>query len=91
MSVRGAAVSRLVVALEGWEVEDVGPIGLVDATAVTADGNRLVIPFQQGLAGDSVIDFRCSRSIDRTASDVAWKFPVPEASLLGPAAVLITS
>ena len=91
VSVRGAAVSRLVVALEGWEVEDVGPIGLVDATAVTADGNRLVIPFQQGLAGDSVIDFRCSRSIDRTASDVAWKFPVPEASLLGPAAVLITS
>ncbi len=91
VSVRGAAVSRLVVALEGWEVEDVGPIGLVDATAVTADATRLVIPFQQGLAGDSVIDVRCSRPIDRTANEVAWKFPVPEASLLGPAAVLITS
>jgi hypothetical protein len=91
VSVRGAAVSRLVVALEGWEVEDVGPIGLVDATGVTADATRLVIPFQQGLAGDSVIDFRCSRPIDRASEEVAWKFPVPEASLLGPAVVLITS
>ena len=91
VSVRGAAVSRLVVGLDGWDVEDVGPIGLVDATAVTADGKRLVIPFQQGLAGDSVIDFRCSRPIDRNADHVTWKFPAPEASLLGPASVLITS
>lgn len=91
VSVRGAAVSRLVVALDGWEVEDVGPIGLVDATAVSTDGTRLVIPFQQGLAGDSVIDFRCSRPVDRAADQVAWKFPLPEASLLGPASVLITS
>lgn len=91
VSVRGAAVSRLVVALDGWEVEDVGPIGLVDATAVSTDGTRLVIPFQQGLAGDSVIDFRCSRPVDRAAEQLAWKFPVPEASLLGPASVLITS
>ena len=91
VSVRGAAVSRLVVALDGWEVDDVGPIGLVDATAVSTDGARLVIPFQQGLTGDSVIDFRCSRLVDRAADQLAWKFPVPEASLLGPAAVLITS
>lgn len=91
VSVRGAAISRLVVALDGWEVEDVGPIGLVDATAVNSDGTRLVLPFQQGLAGDSVIDFRCSRPVDRAADQVAWKFPVPEANLLGPASVLITS
>lgn len=91
VSVRGAAVSRLVVALDGWDVEDVGPIGLVDATAVSTDGTRLVIPLQQGLAGDSVIDFRCSRSVDRLADQVSWKFPVPEANLLGPASVLITS
>lgn len=91
VSVRGAAVSRLMVALDGWEVEDVGPIGLVDATGLSTDATRLVIPFQQGLAGDSVIDFRCSRPIDRAAEEVAWKFPVPEASLLGPATVLITS
>lgn len=91
VSVRGAAVSRLVVALDGWEVEDVGPIGLVDATAVSADSTRLTIPFQQGLTGDSVIDVRCSRPVDRAADQVGWKFPVPEASLLGPASVLITS
>lgn len=91
VSVRGAAISRLVVALDGWEVEDVGPIGLVDATALNADGTQLILPFQQGLAGDAVIDFRCSRPVDRAADQVSWKFPVPEANLLGPASVLITS
>ncbi len=91
VSVRGAAASRLVVALDGWDIEDVGPIGLVDAMAVTTDGKRLIIPFQQSLTGDSVIDFRCSRPIDAAAEQVMWRFPMPEASLLGPAAVLITS
>ena len=90
-SVRGAAVSRLVIALDGWEVEDVGPIGLVDTTSTDSDGEKLVIAFQQGLSGNSVIDFRCSRPIEPTSEEIAWTFPVPEASLLGPASVLISS
>ncbi len=91
VSVRGAAVSRLLIGLEEWEVEDVGPIGLIDATAVTTEGKRLVIPFQQGLTGDSVIDLRCSRPVDRSDETVSWSFPVPEANLVGPATVFITS
>lgn len=91
VGVRGAAVSRFVVGLDGWEVDEVGPIGLVDAAGVTSEAGRIVIPFQQGLAGDAVIDIRCSRPIDRGADTVVWKFPVPEASLIGPAAVLVAS
>lgn len=91
VSVRGAAISRLAVELAGWELDDVGPLGLIDSSAVALDDGRLVIPFQQGLAGDAVIDFRCSRAIDRSADRVAWAFPMPEASLVGPASVLITS
>lgn len=91
VGVRGAPVSRLVIGLEGWEVDDVGPIGLVDATAVTSDSGRIVIPFQHPLAADAVIDIRCSRSIDRGSDRVTWTFPAPEASLVGPAAVLVSS
>ncbi len=90
-SVRGAAVSRLMIALDGWEVEDVGPIGLVDTTSTDSDGDKLVIAFQQGLSGNSVIDFRCSRPLDQASEEVAWTFPLPEAGLLGPASVLISS
>ncbi|MFM7033956.1 MAG: hypothetical protein ACKOYJ_02005 [Planctomycetia bacterium] len=91
VGVRGSPVSRLVIGLDGWEVDDVGPIGLVDATAVTSDSGRIVIPFQHPLAADAVIDIRCSRSIDRGSDRVNWTFPAPEASLVGPAAVLVSS
>jgi len=89
--VRGAPASRVVLGLEGWNVDEVGPTTLVDAAAVTTEGGRLVIPFAQPLSGEATIEARCSLPIDRTQAELAWKLPVPRADLVGPAEVTITS
>lgn len=91
VSARGAPVSRITVPLDDWQVDDVGPAGLVDSAAVSTDGGRLVIPFLQPLAGDAVVEIRGGRPLAADADRVAWKIPVPQADLVGPATVLITS
>ena len=91
VSVRGAPISRLVIGLEGWGVDEVGPTSIVNTTAITGDGGTLVIPFLQGLSGDAVIDIRCGRTLERTADRVEWKIPSPQADLVGPALVVIVS
>jgi len=91
ISVRGAPVPRIVVMLDGWDVDEVGPPGLVDAASVTTEGRRLVIPFVQPLSGDAVVEIRGGRSVDRDAGRLGWDVPVPQADLLGPATVVIAS
>jgi len=89
--VRGAPVSRVVIGLDGWGIDDVGPATLVDAAAVTADEGKVVIPFVQPLSGEAVIEIRCGRPIERAADRIAWTLPVPQADLVGPAEVTIAS
>lgn len=91
VAVSGAPASRLILDIAGWEVEEVGPASMVDATGVSVQGSRIVIPFSQGLAGEAVIDLRCGRALDRDADRVAWKLPVPQSGLVGPAAVLVVA
>ena len=91
VSVRGAPVSRIVVGLEGWGIDEVGPSSLVDTSAVSGESKALVIPFLQPLAGDAVVEIRAGRSIERSADRLSWKTPVPRADLVGPANVVITS
>ena len=103
MSVRGAPVTSLVVALaevaagsearaeDVWVIEDVGPAALVDSVAVTVADGRITIPFLQAVAGEAVVELRASRRIARTAEDLSWSLPEPRADLVVPAAVAITS
>ena len=91
ISVRGAPVSRIVVALDGWDVDEVSPASIVDSAAVSTEGGRLVIPFVQPLAGDAVVEIRCGRSLDHDSSRVGWRIPAPQADLVGPASIIITS
>ena len=91
VSVRGAAVSKIVVGLDGWSIDEVGPASFVDTAAVSGDAGRLVIPFSQPLSGDAIVDIRCGRSIDRSAERIDCKIPVPQADLVGPALVVIMS
>jgi hypothetical protein len=91
VSVRGAPVSRIVVGLEGWGIDEVGPSSLVDTSAVSGESKALVIPFLQPLTGDAVVEIRAGRSIERSADRLSWKTPVPRADLVGPANVIITS
>jgi len=89
--VRGAPVSRIVLGLQGWNVDEVGPTNLVDAAAVTTESGLLVIPFVQPLSGEATIEARCSLPIDRATAELGWKLPLPRADLVGPAQVTITS
>ena len=91
VSVRGAPVSRIVVALDGWDVDEVGPASVVDSAAVSSEGGRLVVPFVQPLSGDAVVEIHCGRSLDRDSSRVDWRIPAPQADLVGPASIIITS
>jgi len=91
IAVRGAPVGRMVVRLEGWSLEDVSPAGLVDTAAIRSDGPLLIVPFVQPLAGDATIEIRCERPLDREARRLAWQLPVPEADLVAPAAVSVSS
>lgn len=89
VAVRGAPISQFRVGLEGWDVEDVGPAGLVDSAAIVETDNAVEVPFVQGLSGDAVVEIRASRTVAADAERVAWTFPSPAADLVGPAAVVI--
>lgn len=91
VSVRGAPVPRIVVAIEDWDVDEVGPASLIDSAAVSSEGGRLVVPFVQPLSGDAVVEIRCGRGVEREGSRVGWRIPAPQADLVGPASIIITS
>lgn len=89
LSVRGAPMTRLEIALPGWAIDDVGPAGLVDTSRLSGESGRLLIPFVRPLAGNATIELRAGRTIDPTAASVDWALPLPRADLIGPAAVTI--
>ena len=90
-SIRGVAAERVRLAIPGWDVEDVGPAGIVDTARVAVDEGEVSVPFLQPLAGDVVVELSCSRPIDRVNTLLRWTTPVPRADLVGPASLTITS
>jgi hypothetical protein len=92
VAARGAPVTGISLDIDpAWTIDDVGPPGMVDTTAVAVDGGRVSIPFLQAIAGDGVIEVRASRSLARTAEKLSWKTPVPQADLVGPGTVIISA
>ena len=89
VAVRGAPISQFRVGLEGWEVEAVGPAGLVESSAIVENAGGVDIPFVQGLSGDAVVEIRAARHVAADADRIEWSFPTPAADLVGPAAVVI--
>lgn len=91
VAIRGAPVSRIAVDLDGWDVDEVGPAGVVDSAAVSTSDGAIVIPFAQPLSGDAVVELRCGRQIPADAAEVEWRIPSPQADLVGPASIFVTS
>ena len=89
-SIRGVAAERVRLAIPGWEVEEVGPAGIVDTARLANEAGDVSVPFLQPLAGDVVVELRCSRPIDRVNTLLRWTTPVPRADLVGPASVTIS-
>lgn len=92
VAARGAPVGGISVAIAPeWVVDDIGPPTVVDAAALRIEGERVTLPFVQPLSGDAVVELRATRQIDPNADRVAWTMPVPQADLVGPAAVVISA
>lgn len=86
----GGPATSVVVAIDpAWTVDEVGPAGVVDVGGVTVDRGTVTIPLSQAVTGDTSIELRASRLIDRDATRLTWKLPVPQANLVAPAAVVV--
>ena len=92
VAARGAPVNGISLGLEpSWSLQDVGPAGLVDASALRVEGGLVTVPFLQPLAGDALVEITAARRIEPAAETIAWDFPTPKADLVGPAAVVIAA
>ena len=89
VAVRGAAVGRLAVGLDGWTVDEAGPATLVDSAGLATSDGTVALPFLQPLTGDAVVELRAVRDIDRAQEALAWTTPQPRADLVGPATVTV--
>jgi len=85
----GPATSVAVAIDPAWTVDEAGPAGVVDVGGVTVDRGTVTIPLTQAVTGDMVVELRASRLIDRNATRIEWKLPVPQANLVTPAAVIV--
>ena len=89
--IRGVAAKQLKISLPNWDIEEVGPSSVVDSAAVSESSGSITVPFVKPIAGEVVVELRCSQRIDPEGEVVRWETPVPEADFVGPARVGITS
>ncbi len=89
--VRGVAAKKLDILAPGWNIEGVGPPGVVDSASVSESSGVVTVPFLKPIAGEVVVELQCSRPLDPASEEVQWTTPVPKADLVGPASVGITS
>lgn len=86
----GGPATSVVVAIDpAWTVDEAGPAGVVDVGGVSVERGTVTIPLSQPLVGDTVIELRASRLIDRDATRLTWMLPAPQANLVAPAAVVV--
>ena len=89
---RGAPATALTLVVDrAFQIEDVGPPGVVDAAAVAVERGRVTIPFLQPLSGEAMIEVRCSSAIERDLARLEWQLPAPRADLVAPARVVVAA
>ena len=89
--VRGVAAKQLSVLVPGWKVEAVGPSSVVDSASVSEVSGVVTVPFNKPIAGEVVVELQCSQYLDPNTDELRWVTPIPEADLVGPARMSITS
>ncbi len=89
-AVRGAKVFALNVELPNWQLEEVGPENVVDSDGVAVDASGMLsIPLLQPSVGQIEITIRAKQAISGQQHSLLLGLPRPEASSLGPAAVVV--
>ena len=77
--------------MPGWKIEGVGPPSVIDSASVSESSGVVTVPFLKPIAGEVVVELQCSQRVDPDSEKVRWTTPIPEADLVGPARVGITS
>ncbi len=89
-TVRGARLFKLELNLHGWEIDSLGPEGVVDANSVATDGAGITtIPLVAPLNGELELVLKAHRNNAVGAKAIEWALPEPQVDVAGPAEVVI--
>jgi hypothetical protein len=89
-AVRGAKVFALEIDMAGWEVDEVGPPGLIDAKlSPGAEDGHLRLLLAQPTVGDFEIELRAHRPHPDPSADLALSLPVFTDATAGPATLAV--
>jgi hypothetical protein len=89
-TVRGAKLRALDIDLRGWELDEVGPSGLINPDASLAgEADSWSIPLAQALAGQFEITLRAHRTIEPGERTISFDLPRPHADTLSQALLAV--
>jgi hypothetical protein len=93
-TVRGAKVRALSLAMPGWEIDEIGPPGLVNVDAAAIENaEKFSIPLAQSANGDLTLTVTARRAMPSGPADAArlleLDLPRPQAEVIAPAVVVV--
>ncbi len=88
--VRGAKVSRVQLQLAGWELDEVGPPGMVHAAgALMGDDGMLTVPLAQRMRSGFELTLQATRSLPADAKRVDFALPSATADAIAPPVLVV--
>ncbi|HWB00510.1 MAG TPA: hypothetical protein VG713_18585, partial [Pirellulales bacterium] len=88
--ISGAKAFELKIACNDWQVDEVGPAAVVDIDDLSpTDNGMLTIPLSKPTTGNLEISLRAHRKLAEQASTIDFSLPMPMASSLGPATLIV--
>jgi hypothetical protein len=90
-AIRGAKASVLEMALPGWELDDVGPDGLVADEGEKTGPDTFRFPLLRPMSGPVELQFRAHRAIEPGAKSIRFPLPRPQGGTIGPATVAVAA
>jgi hypothetical protein len=94
-TIRGAKVRELIVAMPGWEIEEIGPPNVVNVDAAAIDdATKFAIPLAQPVNGDLAIIIKARRPLPTEllangVQSIELEIPRPQAEVVSPASVIV--
>ena len=89
--IRGAKASSLEVGMPGWEIDDVGPVEIIDTdTSLANRAAQFSLPLLQPTSGELELTIRAHRAIAKDANEVTIELPQPAADVSAPVLVAVS-
>ena len=75
--------------IPGWELDEVGPDGLIAVDGVNVSSGTVSIPLLQPTSGPMELLLRAHRTIEAGAASITVPLPQPHTSMAGPASLAV--